>query len=93
MLTSSGFGHTETGLTDPRQCDTDQFQTGIFEVYNACTYGAQKRLRLLHKARKAQDAFGASDLRKKKKEKTTQVGEFRLVERFRLYLHWCLTMD
>jgi len=41
----------------------------------AFTYGAQKRLRLLHKARAAADAYGASELRKKKKEKQVQIGE------------------
>ena len=41
----------------------------------AFTYGAQKRLRLLHKARAAAEAYGASDLRKKKKEKMVQVGK------------------
>jgi len=51
-----------------------QFQTGIFEVYNACTYGAAKRLRLLHKARAAQDAYGASDQRKKKRQKEVLPG-------------------
>merc|ERR1712100_1018415 len=74
MLTSHGFGHTETGLTDPRTCSTDEFQTGIFEVCMAFTHGPKKRLRLLHKARAAAEAYGASDLRKKKKEKMVQVG-------------------